>query len=265
MLTPTERHRVDAVGEGLYATLHRDSIHDVARDIREHRAAAMLVSVARINPAVTTHMAAVVRQFPGIPALALLTHLEYSTPYSVLSLGRSGIQQLIDARSPGGWRRLRDALAPNRHSDFARYALGRLVADVPDASPGWVAFLELLFAGPTTLTSVNALARALDTQPNAFATRFYRARLPSPRLYLTNARLTRAAHLLESPGLTLTTVAHSLDFSSPQSLGRSIQTTLTMTPTTFRHTFDGPRMLDRFRHDLVHPFRHTIPRFEPLP
>jgi hypothetical protein len=38
-----------------------------------------------------------------------------------------------------------------------------------------------------------------------------------------------------------------------------------MTPTAFRHSFDGPRMLDRFRQDLVQPFRHTIPRFEPLP
>ena len=103
-------------------------------------------------------MAAVVRQFPGIPALALLTHLEYTTPFSVLSLGRSGIQNLIDARSPAGWRRLRDALAPNRHSDFARYALGRLVADVPEAttvfasfSPAVSAFMIASFTESTRL------------------------------------------------------------------------------------------------------------------
>ena len=125
MLTPAERHRVDAAGEGLYHTLHRDSIHDVVRDVRENRAAAILVSVARVDAGVAPHVASVIRQFPTIPALALLTHLERSTPFAVLSLGRSGIERLIDARSPDGWRCLRDALASDSSLEFARRALAR--------------------------------------------------------------------------------------------------------------------------------------------
>jgi AraC-like DNA-binding protein len=265
MLTPSERHRVDAAGEGLYSTLHRDSIHDVVRDVRENRAAAILVSVARIDAGVAPHMASVIRQFPGVPALALLTHLEHTTPLSVLSLGRSGIHRLIDARSPDGWRLLRDALAPSSHAEFARHALARLTADIPDAPAGCLAFFDLLFAGPTSLTTVRGVADSLHTNANAFATRFYRARLPSPRHYLNSARLTRAAHLLENTGLTIANVANALDFSSPQSLGRSIRATLTLTPTAFRQSFDGLGMLDHFRQHLLLPYRQTLTTFEPLP
>jgi len=47
ILTPAERIRVDAAGDGLYTALHRDSVDDVIRDLKEKRAAAVLVSVAR--------------------------------------------------------------------------------------------------------------------------------------------------------------------------------------------------------------------------
>src|SRR3954471_801618 len=40
VLTPAERIRVDAAGEGLYRSIHRDSVDDVVRDVREARAAA---------------------------------------------------------------------------------------------------------------------------------------------------------------------------------------------------------------------------------
>jgi AraC-like DNA-binding protein len=265
MLTPAERHRVDAAGEGIYQTIHRDSIHDVVRDVRENRAAAILVSVARIDSGTAPHVASVIRQFPGIPALALLTHLERATPFAVLSLGRSGIQRLIDARSPDGWRTLRDALAPDSYVEFARRALARLATDLPGASASCVAFLEMLFTAPTTVNTVRALAELLHIRPNAFATRFHRADLPSPRLYLASARLTRAAHLFESPGLSIANVANALDYSSPQSLGRSIQSTLTMTATAFRHTFDGAGMLDHFREHLLLPYRPTLITFVPVP
>jgi AraC-like DNA-binding protein len=265
MLTPAERHRVDAAGEGLYETLHRDSIHDVVRDVREHRAAAILVSVARIDALALPLVASVIRQFPGIPALALLTQVERATPFAVLSLGRSGVQRLIDARSPEGWRSLRDALAPDSYADFARRALARLTTDLPGAPTSCLTFFDTLFTAPTTVTTVQSLAERLHILPNAFASRFHRAHLPSPRHYLASARLTRAAHLFESPGLTIANVANALYYSSPQSLGRSISATLTMTPTTFRHTFDGVGMLDRFRERLLLPYRHTLLTFEPAP
>ena len=52
-------------------------------------------------------MAALVREFPRVPAIALLTETETSTPYSTLLLGQLGIKRMVDARTPLGWQTLR--------------------------------------------------------------------------------------------------------------------------------------------------------------
>jgi hypothetical protein len=46
MLTPAERIRVDAAGEGSYFAIHRDSVAELVHDIRMNRVGAVLVSVA---------------------------------------------------------------------------------------------------------------------------------------------------------------------------------------------------------------------------
>src|SRR5262245_11291324 len=46
VLTPSERLRVDAAGHGLYRSLHRDSVDDVMRDVREARAEVVVLSVS---------------------------------------------------------------------------------------------------------------------------------------------------------------------------------------------------------------------------
>ena len=44
LLTPSERPRVDAAGEGCYRTLHRDSVDDLIRDLKSRQVQAVLVS-----------------------------------------------------------------------------------------------------------------------------------------------------------------------------------------------------------------------------
>jgi len=46
ILTPSERSRVEAAGQGLYKSIHRDSVDDVVRDVRAARASAVVVSVS---------------------------------------------------------------------------------------------------------------------------------------------------------------------------------------------------------------------------
>ncbi len=47
VLLPGERPRVDAAGSALFAVLHRDSIPDAVRAVRERPVDAVLVSVHR--------------------------------------------------------------------------------------------------------------------------------------------------------------------------------------------------------------------------
>ena len=108
MLLPGERTRVDAAGEGFYRTVHRDSIDDVICDLRAQRVSAVLVSVTRCGAEDdAARFGRIVREFPRVPAVVLLTQFEAGTPHTVLSLGQSGIRSLVDVRQPNGWRELR--------------------------------------------------------------------------------------------------------------------------------------------------------------
>jgi AraC-like DNA-binding protein len=255
---------VDAAGEGLYQTIHRDSIDDVIRDLRERRVRAVFVSVARCGGAGVSHVARLVREFPRVPAVALLTQLEPGTPRAVLSLGQSGVRALVDVRQATGWRELRDVLMADQAGDIERQALGTLALDLAGAPDDCWRFFELLFQTSPRVPTVRALAAQLRVVPSTFMSRFFRANLPAPKRYLAMARLVHAARMFENPGLSVANVANHLDYSSPQSFGRHVRGFLGMTAMEFRHRYDGEGMLHRFRDELVLPFLPVLRRFTPL-
>jgi AraC-like DNA-binding protein len=261
---PAERIRVDAAGEGHYTTLHRDSIDDVIRDLKEKRATAVLVSVARCGVRDATQVAMLVREFPRVPTVALLTELEVNAPGAVLTLGRSGVQTLVDVRQPSGWRRLRDVLLADRSSDVNRLALAQLSIDLAGAHPDCREFFEMLFSLPSGVGTVRSLARYLGVVPSTLMSRFFRAKLPAPKRYLAMTRLIQAAQLFENPGLSVANVANRLDYSSPQSFGRHVRGLIHLTAVEFRQKYDGEGMLQRFREDLILPYLPRLRTFAPL-
>ena len=262
MLEPAERARVDAAGVGIYRALHRDSLDEVFRDLRERPIGAVLVSVCRCADRETAKLARLVREFPRIQAVALLTQVEPKTPKAVLALGRSGVRAIVDVRQPTGWRELRAVLAEGRGDDIQRLALSRIAEDVPNAPPDCQQFFELVFR-PRTVATVRSLSTSLGILPSTLMSRFFRAHLPAPKRYLATARLVRAARLLENPGLSIASVANHLDYSSPQSFGRHIRTMLKISAVEFRERYDGEGMLRRFREDLVMPFAPVLRGFSP--
>jgi len=264
VLTPDERLRVDAAGEGLYHALHRESLADVRRDLRERRVSAVLFSVARCGGGELSQVAAMVREFPRVPAVALLCDVGPGTPHAVLSLGRSGVRTLVDARQPAGWRALRGVLAAEHGLDVARLARERLDREIGQAPDDCRRFFEMLFGNTPRMTTVRALSLSLGVVPSTLMSRFFRARLPAPKRYLAFARLVRAARLFENPGLSVAAIANHLDYSSPQSFGRHVKTLLGLTAVAFRRRYDGEGMLDRFCADLVTPYASILRGFTPL-
>lgn len=263
ILTPGERQRVDAAAEGLYSALHRESFEEVLADLRERRAGAVLISIARYGLQSSARMAAMVREFPRVPAMALLTENQYSTPQHVLSLGQLGVRILIDARQPSGWQTLREILAAEKSNDLQRTALGQLSSDLTGASPDCWRFFELLFSNSPQIHNVRQMARQLNILPSTLMSRFFRANLPAPKRYLSLARLIRAAKLFENPGLSVASVANYLNYSSPQSFGRHVRTVMKMSPVLFRETYDGTGMLQYFRSELILPYVETLRTFRP--
>lgn len=264
ILTPAERSRVDAAGEGLYRSIHRDSVDDVIRDVREARAAAVVVSVSYCDKAKENPVATMVREFPRVPTLALLSELGPRTPQTILSLGTSGVRKLIDVRDASGWRHLRSALTDECGNSIQRFALGRLADDLRGATDDCWRFFEALFLSPPSVTTVRRLARNLNVYPSTLMSRFFRAHLPAPKRYLATARLVRAAHLFENQGFSVANIANHLEYSSPQSFGRHVRGLLGLSAQEFRERYDGAGMLDRFREDLVLPHAAALKRLRPL-
>jgi AraC-like DNA-binding protein len=263
ILTPGERQRVDAAAEGLYSALHRESFEEVLADLRERRAGAVLISIARYGLQSSARMAAMVREFPRVPAMALLTETHYSTPQNLLSLGQLGVRILIDARQPSGWQTLREILAAERSNDLQRTALGQLSSDLAGAPADCWRFFELLFSNSPQIHNVRQMAKQMNILPSTLMSRFFRAHQPPPKNYLSLARLIRAAKLFENPGLSVASVANYLNYSSPQSFGRHVRTVMKMSPVVFRETYDGTGMLQYFRGELVLPYAEVLRSFKP--
>jgi len=264
VLTPAERLRVDAAGEGLYRSIHRDSVQDVARDVREARANAVVVSVKVCEGGMGEPLTAMVREFPRVPTLALLSEFSPRTPQTLLQLGTSGVRRLIDVRDAAGWSQLRSAVCDECGNTIQRYALAKLSQDLVGASDDCWRFFQALFLSTPDVCTIRRLARRLDVMSSTLMSRFFRARLPSPKRYLSTARLVRAAHLFENRGFSVANVANHLQYSSPQSFGRHVRALLSVTAVEFRERFDSAAMVDRFRADLIHPYIDKLRRIRPL-
>ena len=263
VLTPLERIRVDVAADGVFEVVHRSSVEELTEDVRVEQVDAVIVSVARYDTGSTARMAAMVREFPTIPTFALLTDVQRSTPHSVLELGRVGVRTLIDARSPSGWSALRELLTHERSSDVQRQMLGALNLDLGGVAPDCWKFFELLFTHKPYIVNVRQMGRYLNVLPGTLMSRFYRAKLPSPKHYIDVGRLVRAARLLENAGLSVTNVARKLDYSSPQAFSRHVRCVLGMSPVRFREVHDGETMLRKFREELILPHLPTLRGFRP--
>jgi AraC-like DNA-binding protein len=264
MLTASERTRVDAAGEGSYHALHRDTIAELVQDLKTNRVSAVVVSVARCDQRARAGVAALVREFPRVPTVALLTQLDRSTPHAMLSLGSTGVRQLVDVRDANGWRELRHYLASARGEEIQRQAISKLAIDLSAVPHDCWRFFEALFLVPPRISTVRMFAQRLDVLPSTLMSRFFRARLPAPKQYLAAARLVRAARLFENPGFSVANVANHLEYSSPQSFGRHVRTIMHVTAVEFRDQYDGEGMLEHFRQTLVVPHLDRLRQLRPL-
>ncbi|MEP6833488.1 MAG: helix-turn-helix domain-containing protein [Gemmatimonas sp.] len=264
LLSPAERARVDAAGEGCFVSLHRESVDEVLNDLRQRRASAVLVSVSHYVSQQTPPVARLVREFPRVPAVALLTGSESSSSQAVLSLGQQGVRALVDVRDAHGWRELRRLITEERSETVERMAVLQLHRDLAGAPEDCLRFFDTLFTSPMAVCTVRQLARRLGVLPSTLMSRFFRAEIPAPKSYLAMARLVRAARLFENPGLSVAQVATQLEYSSPQSFSRHVLTILQVTAVAFRRKYDGETMFEHMRNVLVLPHRAALIAFHPL-
>ena len=263
VLTPGERQRVDAAGNGIFAVVHRDSVPDAVRVVRERPVDAVLVSVHRCAPEQIGAVGRLVRDFPGIPTVALVSQHNAGATEMLLRLGVSGVRQVVDVTVPAGWAQLRQVVGQPATRAVARIQ-GPILEALGEAPPDARLFVEVMVRLAPETPTVRKLSGRLHVRPSTLMSRFSRAGLPSPKNYLAAVRLLHAAHLFEAGGLSVADVSYRLEYSSPQSFGRHLRTMLGITSSEFRQRFPFPLALDRFIALMLMPYRKTWEEFHPL-
>jgi AraC-like DNA-binding protein len=263
VLLPGERVRVDAAGNGCFAVVHRDSVPEAVRVVRERAVDAVLLSVHRCQPEQVETVRHLVSEFPGIPTVALVSQHDPSATEMLLRLGASGVQQVVDVTSPTGWNRLRQVVGQPATRAVARIQ-GPILAALADAPPDARLFVEALIRLAPETPTVTILAERLMIRPSTLMSRFARAGLPSPKNYLSAIRLIHAAYLFEASGLSVADVAYRLEYSSPQSFGRHLRAMLGVTALEYRRRFPFVVSLERFINLMLDPYRDVWREFHPM-
>jgi AraC-like DNA-binding protein len=263
VLDPYERSRADAAGSGCFSLVHRESVRDAIRVVRERPVDAVLVSVRRCVGEAPALLEQFSRRFPSVPTVALVTRREPGDVEALLRLGATGVRQVVDVTEAAGWRRLREVLGapPIERAHAILSPVLDLLGPIPSGTRRF--WEELVQAAPET-TTVRRLAGALSITPSTLVSRFVRTGLPSPKDHLVAVRLCHAAQLFDEGELTIADVAYRMDYASPQSFGRHLRVVLGITPSEFRSRFPFCTVLQRFLDQFVKPYKSTWKTFRPL-
>ena len=263
VLAPAERASLDAASIGCFSVLHRSTVPEAVLAVRERAIDAVLLSVHQCAGERSEAMDQLIRGFPGVPTVALVTRHDAAASETLLRLGANGVRQVVDVTAAAGWTKLRQLIAEPATRGAARI-LAPVLAALPELTADARVFLELLIRLAPEVSAVRILAARLQIKPSTMMSRFCRAGLPSPKTYLAAVRLLYAAQYFEGGGRSVADVAYRLDCSSPQSFGRSLRAMLGITPGEFRRRFPFPVALERFLSQLVAPYEMIWERFHPL-
>jgi len=263
VVAPAERPSLDAASIGCFAVLHRNSIPEALSAVRERPVDAVLLSVQHCAGERDEAVDHLVRDFPGVPTVALITRHDPGVAQTLLRLGATGVREAVDVTAPSGWSRLRQLVAEPATKGAARI-MAPVFSALPTLPPDARIFLELLIREAPSTPVVRGLARRLGLKPSTLMSRFARAGLPSPKAYLAAVRFLYASQYFEGGGRSVADVAYRLECSSPQSFGRSMRGILGITPGEFRRRFSFAAALERFIGQLIEPYRSRWEAFRPL-
>lgn len=263
VLGPPERARLDAAGDGWFATLHVDSLRQALRAARQRPVDALVVSAHVCRGEELPAVAQFIDEFPAVSIVALVSQYDSAVSETLLRLGASGVRFVVDCTAAAGWHQLRK-LVGDPAAPAAAQVLTGLRPALVDATVEMRAFLEVLARRAHVLTTVRRLAHHLSVGSSTLIARFRRARLPSPKAYLAGMRRLHAAHLFANPALSIGAVANWLNYSSAPALAKHLKLTLGLTPREFCRRFPFAVALEDYVKRLITPYRETLRTFRPL-
>jgi AraC-like DNA-binding protein len=166
--------------------------------------------------------------FPSLP-LILYTSLTPQLAAVLLGLGQRGIRHVVFARFDDHPGRLRQVLEAEAAGATSRQLLEQLaghLAPLP-TELRWV--LEETLRAPGQVQTVQDLAHRARVDRRTCERWFSRVGLPSPRQFLSAARVLYAHRLLQDPGFTVEDVAERLGYMQVKTLQQHARTYLGLT------------------------------------
>lgn len=263
MVEPRMRERLDLATSRLFKTVHVESTDDAIAATRERSVRALLIAPRALADEHLPAGTRLVARCPGVTTVAVVAERNPNTNGRLLDLGACGVRHALDLSTREGWLELR-TLAAQAGGETSVRILDVLNQVLIDATGMTRYFFHLLVRHAPTIQTSRACAKELRLDPSTFVSRFYRARLPSPKQYLAGTRLLYASAYLEVPGASLVDVANRLMYSSPQSFARHVQTVIGVTGGEFRREYTFAKMLERYLRDLIAPYRETYLQFDPF-
>ena len=156
------------------------------------------------------------------PRVAIVGYCQAGAQYStdIRALAAAGVHQFVFAGIDDTGVAFRAVLDDARRQCAAECVMESLGAVVPVMLHP---MLEVALAKPHSVTSVPSLAAALGVHRKTVFNRCERAAFLSPAELLTWARLALVAHLLETTGCTIETIANDLGFPSDTALRNTMK------------------------------------------
>lgn len=243
--------------------IHLDSVPAAISVARKVPVRAVLLGPGAIAPDASPVVAKLANACMGGMLIAVIGHWTPSLAESLLSFGGVGVRDAVDLSRREGFTRLRTLLTRDEW-DLATRIAQTLLPSLEFASDEMRYFIGQLIRSAPFVSSMRALAKELRVRDNSMSSRFFRARLPSPKKYLAAARLVYAAGVLEAPGISVAQAALRLHYSSPQSFGRHVREQLGVSASEFRQRYSFDVMVNHFADRLVLRHQETLRSFVPL-
>jgi len=238
------------------------SAADAARAIREQPVSMLLVATGAVDDANAHQIERLVAVSVGIRVVVLISEPSKDARL-LLRLGAWGLKNVVDLGECEGWHELRHLLETG--TDPLAERINNLFQEsLVDSSRGVRQFMAHVVRSARVTHTLQELASDLGIMPSTLASRFHRARLPSPKVYLSSARLLFARAMLDEGRASLSGTANALRYSSPQAFGRHVKQVLGTGTSEFRVAVTFNRLVEHFLAVLVHRYRSTLRTFDPF-
>ena len=259
----TMRSRLDAAVGAVARPVHLDSLVAAITAATARPVRAVLVGPAAADGDNSPGMARLVRACAGGALVAVVGSWTPGLPERLLAFGSYGIRDVVDVTRADELSRLRIILdrpeweVSQRIEEMIRPSLAHATEEMQY-------FVSSLIRLAPSLSSTKSLAAQLGVRCNSMASRFFRARLPTPKKYLATARLLYVAAALEASRTSVAQAARRMNYSSPQSFARHVREQLGVSAGEFRDEYSLELMVNYFINRLVFRHRNTLQRFEPF-